>query len=124
MCQRLGWEEIDVRFYGSLSAEERYEIELEENLRCKDLTSYERSKTMMRLPEAAAEALREEAKLTHDGSNAIAEKPPMPKGSGGDPHELTEAFAPSAATPASYSESLPRAHFDGLAHAVARAACP
>lgn len=46
--QQLGWPEIQVRRYGELSETERQEIELEENLRRKDLTEYERSKEMVR----------------------------------------------------------------------------
>jgi ParB-like nuclease domain len=48
-CQLLGWVEIDVRVYEDLTDAERWAIELEENLQRKDLTEYERSKTMMAL---------------------------------------------------------------------------
>lgn len=43
-CQQLGWTEIDVRPYSELSDDERWEIELEENIRRKDLTPLEVSK--------------------------------------------------------------------------------
>jgi hypothetical protein len=52
-CQLLGWGEIDVRVYEELTQEERWAIELEENLHRKDLSEYERAKTMMALVETA-----------------------------------------------------------------------
>lgn len=45
-CLRLGWREIDVRMLGELNDSELREIELEENLRRKDLSEYERSRVM------------------------------------------------------------------------------
>ncbi len=63
-CQLLGWEEIDTRSLGELSESERQEIELEENVRRKDLTPYERSKNLVKLAEQAATVLREEARHT------------------------------------------------------------
>lgn len=55
----LGWTHIDCRPFGTLNEVERQEIELEENLQRKDLTPYERSKTLTRLAEAAAEVDRQ-----------------------------------------------------------------
>jgi ParB family transcriptional regulator, chromosome partitioning protein len=52
-CQQLGWTEIDVRIYDELTDDERWAIELEENLHRKDLTEYERSKTLVALGETA-----------------------------------------------------------------------
>lgn len=43
-CAMLGWSMVPVRNLGDLTEAERREIELEENLRRKDLTAYERSK--------------------------------------------------------------------------------
>lgn len=57
-CERLGWTEIDTRRWSVLSADERREIELAENLDRKDLTPYERSRTLVALAETAAEVLR------------------------------------------------------------------
>jgi len=56
-CRRLGWPHIDVRDMGELTEAERREIELEENLRRKDLTEYERSRDLSRLAETVAEVL-------------------------------------------------------------------
>jgi hypothetical protein len=56
-CAQLGWDEIDVRPLGELTHSERREIELEENLRRKDLTEYERSRNLASLAEVAAEVL-------------------------------------------------------------------
>lgn len=52
-CRRLGKKQVEVKFLGDLSAEERREIELEENVRRKDLTEYERSKKTKELAEVA-----------------------------------------------------------------------
>lgn len=48
-CKELGWTEVPVTFLGELSEKELREIELEENLRRKDLTEYEKSKNMVEL---------------------------------------------------------------------------
>jgi len=53
----LGWEMVDVRSLGELTDAERDEIELEENLQRKDLTAYERAKTVASLAETARQVL-------------------------------------------------------------------
>jgi ParB-like chromosome segregation protein Spo0J len=58
-CKALKWKEIPCRLYGDLTDKERQEIEIEENVRRKDLTAAERSKTLVDLAEFAAEVLRE-----------------------------------------------------------------
>lgn len=58
--KRLGWTYVEVRSLGDLNDAERIEIELEENLRRKDLTQFERSKTLIRLAEQATEIQRQE----------------------------------------------------------------
>ncbi len=58
-CKILKWKEIPCRLYGDLTDKERQEIELEENIRRKDLTAAERSKTLVDLAEVAADVLRE-----------------------------------------------------------------
>lgn len=59
-ARSLGWTEIDVRLLGDITEAERREIELQENLHRKDLTSYERNKTLVALAETAAEIDRSE----------------------------------------------------------------
>lgn len=59
-CKSLGWQFIEVRSLGSLTDAELREIELEENLRRKDLTPTERSRTIVQLAETAAEIDRQE----------------------------------------------------------------
>lgn len=49
----LGWREIEARSLGDLADDELREIELEENLQRKDLTSYERSRTIADLAKTA-----------------------------------------------------------------------
>jgi len=58
--RRLGKKRIEVKLLGELSAEERREIELEENIQRKDLTEYERSKKTMELAEVAQEIAAKE----------------------------------------------------------------
>lgn len=66
--QSLGLLEIEVRPFGELSGTERHEIELEENLRRKDLTPYERSRTLVQYVEAVKQVAKEEfrAELTRN----------------------------------------------------------
>lgn len=59
-AKRLGWTEIEVRTFGELSERQRREIELEENVRRKDLTEYERSKKIVELTEVARDVAKEE----------------------------------------------------------------
>src|SRR5437016_4049054 len=51
-CELLGWEEVPVRDFGEVSAEERRVMELEENLRRKPLTALEAAKTLVELKSA------------------------------------------------------------------------
>jgi hypothetical protein len=68
-CKRLGWAEVDVRMYGELSEEERWNIELEENVRRKDLTTLEFHKNMMALREVT------KAKLDSDDKRSKEDNP-------------------------------------------------
>ena len=54
-CESLGMSWVEVRQWDELTDAELREIELEENLRRKDLTEAERSRDMVRLLETAAE---------------------------------------------------------------------
>ncbi len=62
-CKLLGFVEIPVRFYSELSDKERDEIELEENLQRKDLTSYEQSKTYAKLAETTKQILQNQESI-------------------------------------------------------------
>lgn len=59
-CKSLGWSEVEVQSLGELSETELREIELEENLRRKDLTAYERSRTLVQYVETVKEAAKQE----------------------------------------------------------------
>ena len=59
----LGWEEIEVRFAGELSEREKRLLELEENIRRKDLTEYERSQKIVEFIEIAKEQAIQESFL-------------------------------------------------------------
>lgn len=79
-AQMLGWESIEVRDLGELSEAERDEIELEENARRKDLTPYERSKTLVKLAETAQRVLKEQAEdVAEFRSNAERNSAGRPK---------------------------------------------
>lgn len=54
--KRLGKKQINVTFYGDLTEDERKILEVEENVRRKDLTTYERSKMTKQLSDDAKEA--------------------------------------------------------------------
>jgi len=56
----LGWESIQVRPIGELSEKELRAIELEENIRRKDLTEYEKSKNMVELATIVKEQIKED----------------------------------------------------------------
>lgn len=81
-CLQLGWEEIEVRDFGELTAEERREIELEENTRRKQLTTYEEAKQMTVDAAQAAAELREEAEehgfCSKSNKNPAGGRPPKP----------------------------------------------
>lgn len=53
----LGWKQIEARDHGELTEEELREIELEENLRRKDLTPYEQARELVRKAPVVAEAI-------------------------------------------------------------------
>lgn len=55
----LGWKEIEVRLTGELSDNELRALELEENIRRKDLTEYEKSRNLVELAEIKAEELKQ-----------------------------------------------------------------
>lgn len=60
-CRQLGWSAIETRAYGQLTDAELRELELEENLRRKDLTEAERSRIMVGRAAVAAEIAQQQA---------------------------------------------------------------
>jgi len=58
--KELGFLEVEVRRWSLLDENERREIELEENIRRKDLTSFERSKNLVELAQVAKEVAAQE----------------------------------------------------------------
>lgn len=73
--RRLGWTSIPVRNIGDLTEMETREVELEENLRRKDLTQLERDKVMLRLVETAREIAVEEAETCTESVQVSAPTP-------------------------------------------------
>lgn len=74
----LGWVDVPVRSLGELTDAERDEIELEENLQRKDLTAYERSRTLVRLAETAKTVLVEQSELRPDSGQISRGRPSEP----------------------------------------------
>lgn len=78
-CTIAGMRSVPIRRLESLTESQLREVELEENLRRKDLTEYERSKTMVRLAETTAEVLLDESEfLPSVGKNPMGGRPPKP----------------------------------------------
>ncbi len=75
----LGWQGVSCVSMGDLTEDELRELELEENLRRKDLTDYERAKGMVRLAETAAAVLRKDSGfLPKFGKNPNGGRPKKP----------------------------------------------
>lgn len=73
--EQLGWRKVPVTRVGELSDAQLREIELEENLRRKDLTPIEASRTMVALAEAVKERRAESAQVSRNGSRGPAPNP-------------------------------------------------
>lgn len=58
-AQLLDWPEIEVRYVNELSENEKRALELEENIRRKDLTEFEKSKKLAELANTARELAKE-----------------------------------------------------------------
>lgn len=105
----LGWQEIDCRLFGALSDVERREIELEENIRRKDLLPGERDELIMRLGQVAAEADREAfVKTVDDGANSVKSVDAIPPRGRGHP-ERPGSLRRTAARIGMSQENLRRA---------------
>lgn len=76
-CRLLGWEEIEAWSLGELSERQLREIELEENLRRKDLTEKEYTKNFIELAEIKAEQLRKEAENGKEFRSPGERNPPV-----------------------------------------------
>lgn len=77
-CQSLGMKWVEVRQWDDLSDAELREIELEENLRRKDLTEAERSRTLVARVEAAREIAKNEPDLRTDSVRKSPHRPITP----------------------------------------------
>jgi ParB-like chromosome segregation protein Spo0J len=75
-CKLLGWTHIEVRYYEDLPEEDRRAIELEEDLRRKDLTPYERSKARDELAKAVAARLLQASQASEELSGNADENSP------------------------------------------------
>lgn len=59
-CERIGMKEIEAKMLGEISERELRVLELEENIRRKDLTEFEKSKNLVELAELKEQELKEE----------------------------------------------------------------
>lgn len=75
--KRLDFLEVECRRWDGLTETERRELELEENLRRKDLTAYEKSKNIMELVEVAEEVDRETGEVTRSDSEQVSKRGPV-----------------------------------------------
>lgn len=80
--KKLGYEEVECRRWHLLSESERRELELEENLRRKDLSAYERSKNLVELAVIAEEVDRETGEILADSARNPKGGRPREAGSG------------------------------------------
>lgn len=61
-CERIGWTEIEVKVLKNISEKELRVLELEENIRRKDLTELEKSKNLVELAEIKEQELKNQVK--------------------------------------------------------------
>lgn len=75
-CELLGWFYVPVTYLAALTDQQLREVELEENLRRKDLTEIEKSRQMTELAEIKAEELRDSGKqLMPESGNNLGGRP-------------------------------------------------
>lgn len=83
-CERLKWTEIEAKMLGELSERELRILELEENIRRKDLTALERSKNLVKLAAIKEQELKEQEFRAESAKNLETERK-----LGGRPQEPT-----------------------------------
>jgi ParB-like chromosome segregation protein Spo0J len=111
-------EYIEARYFGALTEDEKREIELEENIRRKDLTALERSKSIVRLAEIAGRVNEREFRVS-DTRNSPG-RPSLPDSrrsvserTGLDPKVIDNARTHVAATdkyPELANPTIPQKH--------------
>jgi ParB/RepB/Spo0J family partition protein len=69
-CERIGLKEIEVKMLGEISERELRALELEENIRRKDLTTLEKSKNLVELAELKEQELNEKAEKEYFADSA------------------------------------------------------
>lgn len=69
-CERIGWTEIEVKMLDNISERELRVLELEENIRRKDLTALEKSKNLVELAELKEKELKEKAEKEYFAESA------------------------------------------------------
>jgi hypothetical protein len=70
-CKALDWGEIEVKSLGELTPRELCIIELEENIRRKDLTEYETSKVLVEYVEAVKETCSDSEQVSKPKSGPV-----------------------------------------------------
>ena len=72
-CERIGKKEIEAKVLEDISEKELRVLELEENIRRKDLTELEKSKNLVELAEIKEKELEEKEYFSEPGKNNCAE---------------------------------------------------
>ncbi|MBT9798239.1 ParB N-terminal domain-containing protein [Hungatella hathewayi] len=72
-CERIGLKEIEAKVLEDISEKELRILELEENIRRKDLTELEKSKNLVELAEIKEKELEEKEYFSESGKNNCAE---------------------------------------------------
>lgn len=76
-CERIGMKEIEAKVLEDISEKELRILELEENIRRKDLTELEKSKNLVELAEIKEQELREKLKVMADSAKTnLGGRPP------------------------------------------------
>lgn len=72
-CERVGWTEIEAKVLKNISEKELRVLELEENIRRKDLTELEKSKNLVELAEIREQELKEKVRVLKESAKANKE---------------------------------------------------
>lgn len=74
-CERIGMKEIEAKMLGEISERELRALELEENIRRKDLTALERSKNLVELAEIKEQELKEKEYFAESAKKSRGQPP-------------------------------------------------
>ena len=77
-CERIGWMEIEVKMLENISEKELRILELEENIRRKDLTELEKSKNLVKLAEMKEQEMKQKIEVMAESAKTnLGGRPPI-----------------------------------------------